>query len=157
MKRTDIPKQLQKLLKVVPYVTLATVCPDGNPWNTPVRGYFDDNLNLYWASWPQNQHSQNIAHNPSVFAVVYDSRAKEGAGIGVYMQMTAKLLTQKDDVVWARGIYTTNFGENLQHEPFLGECPRRLYKAVPHKIWRNTDDYVKGNFVDVRRAVGVSV
>lgn len=152
MKRTDLPQYLQKILIEVPYVTLASVCADGRPWNTPVRGYFDDELNLYWASWPKNQHSQNIALNPDVFAVIYDSRASEGDGIGIYMQMTAEILTRESQIKQARTIYTTNFGEN-SHNPFTGECPRRLYKAAPRKLWFNSDAYIKGNFIDVRREI----
>ncbi|HTH71910.1 MAG TPA: pyridoxamine 5'-phosphate oxidase family protein [Candidatus Pristimantibacillus sp.] len=153
MKRTDLPPQLSKILTEVPYVTLASVCPDGRPWNTPVWGCFDDVLNLYWASWPKNQHSQNVAHDPRIFVVSYDSRATEGDGLGIYMEMTAKMLTGKREIEQARKIYTTNFGEDLQHEPFTGKCPRRLYKATVQKIWFNSDAYIKGNFVDIRREV----
>lgn len=153
MKRTDLSLKLQKILKEVPYVTIASVCPDGRPWNTPVWGAFDDDLNLYWASWPKNQHSLNIAQCPKLFAVMYDSRAAEGDGLGIYIEMEAAMLTQKQDIDAARKVYTTNFGENLQHEPFTGACPRRLYKAVPQRLWFNGDAYIKGNFIDVRREV----
>ncbi len=153
MQRTDLPAVLAKILTEVPYVTLASVCPDGTPWNTPVWGYFDDNLNLYWASWPKNQHSRNIAHNPRIFVVAYDSRAAEGDGIGIYLEMSAKMLSGKREIEQGRKMYKTNFGENLAHEPFTGACPRRLYKAAAHKAWYNSDAYIKGNFVDVRREI----
>lgn len=153
MKRTDLPSRLRKILAEVPYVTLASVCPDGRPWNTPVMGRFDDELNLYWASWPKNQHSQNVAQNPNIFVVIYDSRAPEGDGIGIYIEMRVKMLTRKADIAKARQVYTTNFGEDLQHEPFLGECPRRLYRATPCKLWFNSDAYIKGNFIDVRQEI----
>lgn len=155
MKRTDLPQRLQKILTEVPYVTLASVCPGGQPWNTPVWGYFDDRLNLYWASWPKNQHSQNITLSPDIFVVVYDSRAPEGDGIGIYLEMTAKMLTGKTDIEKARRVYATDFGESLLHEPFTGECPRRLYKATPRKLWFNSDAYIKGNFIDVRREIKI--
>lgn len=153
IKRTDLPIQLQALLADIPYVTLATTCPDGTPWNTPVFGYFDESLNLYWASWVKNQHSRNIAAKPHIFAVVFNSKAAEGEGLGIYFQMTARAIKDPRQVVDARRIYTTKFGENLQHEPFIDACPRRLYKAVPQRIWYNTDAHIKGNFVDKRVAV----
>jgi hypothetical protein len=151
MKRTDLPPRLQKLVTEVPYVTLASVCSDGKPWNTPVWGCFDQDLNLYWASWPRNQHSCNIARDPRIFVVVYDSRTPEGEAIGLYLEMQAKMLTGKREIAQARKIYTTTFGEDLTHEPFKGICPRRLYKATPHNIWHNDDAYIQGNFVDVRK------
>lgn len=154
MKRTDLPPELQTLLTEVPYVTLATVCPDTTPWNTPVWAYFDAELNLYWASWPRNQHSRNIALNPRIFVVVYKSNAQEGEGFGMYLEMAARKLTRPAEIAAARQVYTTDFGENLNHEPFAAGCPRRLYKAVPQRIWHNTDAYIKGNFIDVRREVG---
>jgi general stress protein 26 len=86
MKRTALPTRFQELLAAVPYVTLATTCPEGTPWNTPVFGYFDDALNFYWASWTKNQHSRNIAHNHHVFVVVFDSKAPEGDGVGLYFR-----------------------------------------------------------------------
>lgn len=157
MKRTDLPQQLQEILRRVAYVTLATVCPDGQPWNTPVFGCFDENLNLFWASWTKNQHSRNIADNANLFAVIYDSRTAEGDGLALYLQMTAKVLNQEKEVVQAREFYRTDFGENLKHEPFLGKCPRRLYKAVPLKIWHNANESIRGDIVDVRRSITPSV
>jgi hypothetical protein len=153
MKRTDLPASLKNILRRVPYVTLATVCPNGQPWNTPVWGYFDDELNLYWASWPGNQHSLNIATSPSIFVVVYDSAAPEGTAMGIYMEMDARMLSSRKDIAQGRKVYTTQFGENLSHEPFAGTCPRRLYKATLKKAWHNSDSYIKGNFIDIRREV----
>jgi len=108
---------------------------------------------MYWASWPGNQHSRNIAGNPNIFVVVYRSNAGEGDGLGVYLEMTARELTRSAEIAAARRIYTTDFGEDLSHEPFKGGCPRRLYKAVPRRVWCNTDAYIRGNFVDKRREI----
>jgi Pyridoxamine 5''-phosphate oxidase. len=155
MKRTQLPPRLKQILTEVPYVTLATVCPDGRPWNTPVYGAFDDELNLYWASWPGNQHSLNLVHDSRIFVVAYNSTAPEGDGIGIYLEMTARKLTRPSEIAAARRVYTTNFGENLDHEPFANGCPRRLYKATPMRIWHNSDSYIQGNFIDVRREVTV--
>lgn len=153
MKRTDLPDSLIKLLQAVPYVCIASVGPDGQPWNAPVWGCFDDELNLYWASWPKSQHSLNIAQRPDIFVVVYDSGAKREEGSGLYLKMTAKVLTGRAEIAKARQIRNSDFGENLQHEPFIGECPRRLYKAVSQKIWQNIDAAIDGNFIDSRREI----
>jgi hypothetical protein len=154
MKCTDLPEPVQIALRTVPYATIATICPDGRPWNTPVFAVFDDDLSMYWASWPRNQHSLNIAHNPRIFVVVYNSLAPEGEGFGVYLEMTATMLRGKKAIARARHIYTTTFGETLDHEPFTGACPRRLYQATVERIWMNSEAYIHGNFVDIRREIG---
>jgi hypothetical protein len=33
---------------------------------------------------------------------------------------------------------------------FLGDSPRRLYKAVPEKIWMNTDEKINGYIIDAK-------
>ena len=38
------------------------------------------------------------------------------------------------------------------HE-YLGDKPRRIYKAVPQKMWLNSDASINGNFVDTRITV----
>jgi general stress protein 26 len=89
MKRTQLPKELRELLYRLPYATIATVCPDGQPWNTPVFARGDDELNLYWVSHKQAQHSLNIARQPRIFVVIYDSMVPEGEGLGLYLAMRA--------------------------------------------------------------------
>ncbi|HKU18277.1 MAG TPA: pyridoxamine 5'-phosphate oxidase family protein [Candidatus Saccharimonadales bacterium] len=154
MKRTQVSAQLQKLLAATPYVAIATVCPNGRPWNTPVVGRFDDDLNLYWVSWRQNQHSRNIAREPRVFVVMYDSSAPEGQGEGLYLQMRAQALGTRREIQAARQTYDTSFFRHpFRHEQFLGNCPQRFYKAVPEYLWYNGDGEADGHFVDVRHAL----
>ena len=38
---------------------------------------------------------------------------------------------------------------------FTGESPRRIYKAVPEKIWLNDDMKVDGHHVDTRIEVNL--
>lgn len=150
MKRTDLPARFQELLKHIPYVTIATVCPNGQPWNSPVVGKFDDHLNLYWASWKNNQHSQNVAHEPRIFVVIYDSQVPEGQGEGLYLQMRAHAL-QVDELKEAQKIYDASFFRHeFSHDQFLETCPQRIYKAVPEHVWYNVDGEDQGHFVDKR-------
>jgi hypothetical protein len=153
MKRTKLPARFQKLLVDIPYVTIATTCPDGTPWNTPVVGYFDDDLNLYWGSWAQSQHSVNVAHCSAIFAVIYDSSSPLGAGQGLYFQMRAEVVTEPNEIAAAKAIYLDRYGEEDCPGVFAGTCPRRVYKAVPRKIWSNTDGARGSHFVDVRQTI----
>ena len=153
MKRTDLPSYFGQLVSTTPYVTLATTCLDGKPWNTPVVGFFDEDCILYWASWTKSQHSLNIACEPHIFVVVYDTSLPLGQGAALYLRMHARMLHDEDEVSAAMLIYTDRFGEDGSHAAFLGECPRRLYKAAPLQIWCNTDGARGGHFVDKRQLI----
>ena len=151
MKRTDLPTELQQLLREVPYATIATVRPDGQPWSTPLYVVFDKDLTMYWVSTPTNQHSQNILCDPRIFATVFDSHAPEGAGFGLYLQMTAQVLTKSADIAKARKLYTSSYGEPGTHNPFGPDCLRKLYKATPTAIWHNCYYNASNEILDARR------
>jgi hypothetical protein len=72
------------ILKNIHYITLATVCKDGSPWNTPVSAIFDSQLSFLWGSNPKTVHSENIRADSRTSVVIYDSTALEGTGEGVY-------------------------------------------------------------------------
>lgn len=145
---TDVEKA-KTILSKIRYINIASVSVDGQPWNTPVSAFFDDQLNFYWASWKENQHSKNIRSNPNIFLTVYDSTAAEGTGEGVYMQAKAFELSDPDEINRALA-FRDKKKKARQAEEYLGEYPRRLYKAVPEKFWLNGDGEISGNFVDVR-------
>mgnify|MGYP003394234267 CR=1 FL=1 len=67
-------------------MTLATVCTDGSPWNTPVAPTYNNELTFRWGSDENSVHSQNVRSEKRAFVVIYDSTAPEGAGEGVYMR-----------------------------------------------------------------------
>ncbi|MFZ2522067.1 MAG: pyridoxamine 5'-phosphate oxidase family protein [Minisyncoccia bacterium] len=49
-----------KILKDMKYMTIATVCEDGSPWNTPVAPNLKNDLVFTWGSSENSIHSQNI-------------------------------------------------------------------------------------------------
>jgi general stress protein 26 len=77
--------QVARILKNIRYATIATASKDGKPWNSPVAFYMDHELNIYWSSDKNSQHSQNIRANNEVFIVIYDSTVQEAEGEGVYI------------------------------------------------------------------------
>jgi hypothetical protein len=88
-----------EILKKIHYITLATVCTDGSPWNSPVSASYDRELNFVWGSTEGSIHSQNIRRDSRAFVVVYDSTAPEGMGEGVYMTgMVAELDNENEDI-----------------------------------------------------------
>lgn len=148
------PNQAAKtILDVIAYITIATVSDDGKPWNTPVAGFhFDSDYTLYWASWRDNQHSQNIRANGKAFVVVYDSTpADNSPSAGVYMQGQTFELTGEQEVMQAALVFKDDPYNPSDGKQYLGDYPRRIYKFVAEKIWMNDDDKVNGNFVDIRK------
>lgn len=144
------------IIKTIEYVTIATVCPDGTPWNSPVYTAYDNDLNFYWKSWVENQHSKNISACPDVFLVLYDSRAKAMEGEGVYIKAKAKPLMIEDaedikkgfdSIVLRAGHCTTEYTD------FFDGDPRRVYKASPTHIWMNDGSTLKGDFIDIRNKI----
>lgn len=104
-----------KILKKIQYITIATVCPDGSPWNTPVAPTFDKDLVFRWGSNENSVHSQNIRNEKRVFVVIYDSTVPEGVGEGVYMKGEAEELDEFEGVL-------------------------RMYRFSPHQVWINDEE-----------------
>ena len=73
------------------YMTVATASADGAPWASPV--WFGSRaLEIFvWASSPHARHSRNIAENPRVSLVVFDSTQAPGAGSALYIDADAEL------------------------------------------------------------------
>ena len=103
------------ILKRTHYVTLATVCEDGSPWNTPVSAEVDENLDFIWGSSTESIHSENILRDGRVFVVLFDSNAPEGLGEGIYMKGTAEALDRSDGVL-------------------------QIFRFTPNQIWINDEE-----------------
>lgn len=146
----NIEKAKAIIAKII-YITIATVSKDGKPWNTPVYSAYDEKFNFFWASWKENEHSKNIHDNDDVFLVIYDSTVPEGTGEGVYVKAKAYELNDPKEIEHAmKYLYGRKNKTPRKIGEFLGDYPRRIYKAVPEKFWLNTDGEVSGNYVDKR-------
>ncbi|OGE80018.1 MAG: hypothetical protein A2660_02905 [Candidatus Doudnabacteria bacterium RIFCSPHIGHO2_01_FULL_45_18] len=147
----DYSVQAKEIINKILYITIATVSPNGEPWNTPVYSSFDEEYNFFWVSDQYSQHSKNIASNKNVFLAIYDSTAKEGTGRGVYIQAEASMIIDKQEI---ERILKYQYGrKNKPTRPvtdFIQESPRRVYKAVPKQVWINTADKINGHHVDKR-------
>lgn len=145
-------QKAQSVLDSIKYITIATVSPDGQPWNTPVAAFrFENDYTFYWASWQDNQHSKNIRANGKTFVVVYDSTpADNQPSAGVYLLGLAFELTEKQEVVQAALVFKDDPYNTSDGKQYLGDYARRIYKFVPQQIWMNDDNEINDNFVDVR-------
>jgi nitroimidazol reductase NimA-like FMN-containing flavoprotein (pyridoxamine 5'-phosphate oxidase superfamily) len=143
-----------EIVKRILYITIASVSVDGKPWNTPVYSAFDDDLNFYWASDKNSQHSQNVRTNQDIFLVVYDSTVPEGTGEGVYLQAKAQELTNEYEALAALRVLDERVGKAKERNfsNYSGDAVLRVYKATPQSIWMNDDDKDEnGNYIrDIR-------
>jgi len=148
MKRTKAyyHRHAAEILGRIRYATLATVNEEGKPWNSPVFALHDDQLNIYWISDREGQHSRNIRLNGSVFIVVYDSTVPEGEGEGVYIRAKAYELTDKEEIRLIRRMKKGSGHDDPA--PFMdGGGVRRIYKAVPEQLWMNDAEVTDGIFI----------
>lgn len=140
-------KKAAEIIKKIPYITLATVSEDGQPWNSPLWSAYDKDLNFYWASDERSVHSNNLRNNSKVFCVIYDSTMAEGTGEGVYFQGKAYELAERELLVECPS------REKSIH--FKSNDILKIYKVIPEKIWMNDDEkdengkYVKDIKVEV--------
>ena len=143
---TQHTKKVAEILQTIRYATIATVTPDGQPWNTPVAHILDQDLTIYWASDKNNQHSKNIRSSPVAYAVIYDSTVPEGEGEGVYIQAEAVEISSPEEVLHIRKLLK---GEShvARDNEFLGDDVRRMYKLTPQHMWINDAEVQDGVFV----------
>ncbi|MDQ4093448.1 MAG: pyridoxamine 5'-phosphate oxidase family protein [Actinomycetota bacterium] len=141
------------IVKRILYITIATVSAEGKPWNSPVYSAFDNEGNFYWTSVPGAQHSRNIHANGDVFLVIYDSTVPEGTGKGVYVEGHARVLADPAEVVEARRHSSLRAGLPLDDGPdrFLEGGTRRVYRAIPKRVWISDAERQGSAFVrDIR-------
>jgi uncharacterized pyridoxamine 5'-phosphate oxidase family protein len=142
---TDISRA-KAILGKIRYATIATASKNGKPWNSPVAHEYDKDLNIYWFSDKNNQHSKNVRENPEVFIVMYDSTVPEGEGVGLYIEATATEVTDSDEITFARRIKKGS-DYDRPADDFLGDAVRRVYKAMPQRVWLNDAEMRDGVFI----------
>ncbi len=145
-----------KIIKQIEYINIASITPEGLPWNSPVYTAYDKGLNFYWLSWKENQHSMNIRNNSNVFVTIYDSRVRSGTGVGLYFSGKAfELYNPKDMITALTVVYKRSKHKIRAIIEFLKHFPRRVYKFTPTKAWINGDGDIDGNVVDIREELNI--
>jgi len=142
---TNHNQKAKDILAKIQYATLATVTPDGKPWNSPVAHEIDEDYVIYWFSDKENQHSKNVRENPNVFIVIYDSTVPEGEGEGVYIEADVEELNDADEINKIRNAKKGKVVDDANE--FLGKAVRRCYKATPKRMWMNDAEEKDGKFI----------
>jgi hypothetical protein len=135
MEKSERVAYAKQLIQRLNYLTLATSSREGQPWNSPVFGAYDDNGIFYWGSRIDAQHSQNIVENSRGFIVVYDSTIAPGHGEAVYAQVVCKEL-MKSEINQAIKLLHAKLGDVYMNPADVqGTASRRLYKATTIHAW----------------------
>ena len=144
-------KKLREIIEKIEYLNIASITPEGMPWNSPVYCAYDRELNFYWLSWKENQHSRNIRNNSDVFITIYDSTVPASTGVGVYFQGKAHELSNPIDIVIGlKCVYSRSKHKMKDAIMFLTSYPRRVYKFIPQKAWINGEGDIEGNYIDIK-------
>jgi len=129
--------EAHRTLNRITYAALASVSTDGRPWNAPLYVAFDRHA-FYWSSHYDAQHSRNIAVNPSVMLIVFDSTVPDASGHGVYVRATAHELIDAASI--ERALLAVAARRNEPVRPvadFLAPHAQRVYEAVIEEVWTN--------------------
>ncbi len=130
----NLEEKAKEIIEKIPYITIASITPEGKPWNSPVYAVPDDKYNFIWNSSAESQHSKNIRANGNIFIVIYDSTVLEGAGCGIYIEAEAKELGGQELEDAIKVFYAKKNKTPVPTSEFLAPSLRRMYMAVPKKI-----------------------
>lgn len=148
-------KKAREIIESNIYMTIATAAKDGKPWISPVFFAYDRNYTLYWVSNKDSLHSRLIRENPKVAIVIFDSRAPEGEGDGVYLEAKAEEVKDETEITDAMEILNKRVTKDEFRVKKIGEVTDqgvwRIYKATPLKISKLTEgELINGQYVDKR-------
>jgi pyridoxine/pyridoxamine 5'-phosphate oxidase len=147
----ELYEQAAKTLDTIHFATLATVTPEGRPWNTPVMMLHDNVPALYWYSHSASTHSQNIAASPRVFIVIFDSTVELGPKLdrAVYIEAACSRLIEHDKIKHASDLLR----QSVPSSPYdpLQVSEIHAYEAIPDRNWTNTIKKDNGRFTQDTR------
>lgn len=130
---------LRKL--IVDYMTeqklmqLATISETG-PWTCSVWQAFDDDLNIYFFSATNRQHSQEIEKDGRVAGALAKPHTVSDAPRAVQFSGTAERLTNEADIEKARSVYEGRIFDKATIDALIAneERPHVFYKITPNKF-----------------------
>ncbi|WP_433061352.1 pyridoxamine 5'-phosphate oxidase family protein [Dactylosporangium sp. CS-033363] len=131
--RIDLTAYARGMLDENRYVVLGTADGDGVPWVSPVFYALDGYSRVLWLSDPETRHSRNVAVQPRVSLVVFDSTVPIGGAKAVYMTGTVAIDEDALDA-YNRGCLAK--GASAFTTEKVGEGrPFRLYSATIAEHW----------------------
>lgn len=115
---------------------LATSAND-QPWACTVHYYSDEDLNFYWISTLEREHSKNIAQNPhvSVAILVHEDTPDEQYIIGISLEGTVELIGEHPPEQLGQS-YIKKLGRppTLLTDIATGKNPHKFYRLKPSRF-----------------------
>lgn len=111
MNDEQVEQTIRDYIPQVIHMSLATV-KNNRPWVCEVHFYYDDNLNIYFASSIDSRHSQEIAENPFVSGNIVTQHHKDQKTRCVDFEGTAQILSAEDAEKTAYRAYVARYGES---------------------------------------------
>ncbi|MCA9342388.1 pyridoxamine 5'-phosphate oxidase family protein [Candidatus Saccharibacteria bacterium] len=126
-------KTIKKHLSSARLMQLATISGD-KPWVVTVYFVVDSSLNVYWLSWPDRQHSQNIKNNPKASGTFVIK--PERPVIGISVEGRASNVSDYKNINTVMNLYINKYNEGRDfHNNFInGTNKHNLYCLMPKKF-----------------------
>jgi general stress protein 26 len=144
MNDTDRVGIARSIVDEIAFMTLATVDENGLPWASPVWFAYADYSEFLWISRPETRHSQNIATNPQVAIVIFDSRTPIDTGRGVYMDAHAEQVTDEAEIERMMETFSerslSQGGSGWTAAEVSGASDLRPYRATPTTTYLGIND-----------------
>jgi hypothetical protein len=114
------------------YMVLGTLDSSGRPRVSPVYFTHDSYTDFYWVSSPASHHSANVARQPAISIVIFDSSAPIGHGQAVYVEADARLVADAELPERCAAAFAGDLrgGMAFQPEELSGGASMRLYVAT---------------------------
>jgi len=127
-----LKRALLKHLGSAKLLQVATAADD-RPWICTVYFVHDDELNLYWLSWPERRHSQEISKNYRVAVAV--AIKHDAPVIGIQAEGRAEMVNDEATIKKVMHIYVDkhNVGKDFVKKYEAGTNHHQLYKFTPQK------------------------
>jgi nitroimidazol reductase NimA-like FMN-containing flavoprotein (pyridoxamine 5'-phosphate oxidase superfamily) len=153
----DLAQLARRVIDANWYLTLGTTEPDHRPRVSPVYYNHADYRDFYWVSSPAARHSTNIAAQPEIALVIFDSTAAVGQGQAVYVTAHAAVVPDEElPRRCAEAFAQVRLGaKRFEPHELSGDARLRLYRARAnsHEVHIRGSDPAYGTGVDSRRQV----
>ena len=133
--KPDLRKLIVEYMSQQKLMQLATVS-DGQPWVCSVWFGFDDELNIYFFSATNRQHSKEIEKDNRVAGAMALPHTPQEPPRGLQFKGTAVKLTNDADMIKARSVYEGRIFDIATIDRLIAhpERPHAFYKITPKKF-----------------------
>lgn len=143
----DVEGLIKQYLEQARIMQLATSAND-KPWACTVHYYSDKDLNIYWISTLEREHSKNIAKNPHVSAaiLIHEDTPEEQYVIGMSLEGDVELIgEQMPEQIGQSYIQKLGRPATLLTDIATGKNPHKFYRLKPSRIVLFDSKNIAGN------------